>query len=327
MNREIALQIMREYEKKQDDIARDIKRKTQEVYSKIPLIEKIDRELSRSSLYFIKSAFHNPERSKEYVIELKKKINQLKQKKIQLLIANGFPADYLQPKYECSDCRDTGFIQGKKCHCYKRRLVEICYEKSNLKDVLKTHNFEHFKLDYYSDTVDPEHGISPRQNMEDILQKVYRYIENFDKSDDYNFLFYGKSGLGKTFLSYCIAKELLDRGYVVLYLTSTDLFDILRTYKINDDDYSDERIQLIFDSDLLILDDLGTEPFTGFTMQELFNVINKRQLQGKKMIVSTNLTLDEIVSFYPERIYSRLLGNFKQFYFFGEDIRLKKRDI
>ncbi|WP_026486451.1 ATP-binding protein [Caldanaerobius polysaccharolyticus] len=327
MNKEIAFQIMREYEKKQDDVIREIKRKTQEVYSKIPLIEKIDAELSKISLYFIKNSFYHPDKSQEYIVQLKKKINTLKEKKIHMLTANGYPPDYLEPKYQCQDCKDTGFVDGKKCHCYKRRLIEICYEKSNLKEVLKTHNFNNFRLDFYSEDVDPEQGMSPRQNMQQILERSRKFIQSFGENDGYSFLFYGRSGLGKTFLSYCIAKELLDRGYVVLYLTSTDLFDILREFKLSDDDYTDEHIQMIFDSDLLILDDLGTEPLTGFTLQELFNVINKRLIHGKRMIVSTNLTLDEITSYYPERIYSRLLGNFKLFYFFGEDIRLKKRDI
>ena len=156
--------------------------------------------------------------------------------------------------------------------------------------------------------------------MEKILSKALNFIKTFDKSKD-NLLFYGNSGTGKTFLSHCIAKELLDKGYFVVYRTAEELIQNLR--KIRFENHRDLE-KLLLDCDLLIIDDLGTEQINDFSKTELFNLLNKRLLKEKNMLVSTNYSLKELMSIYSERITSRLLGNFNLFKFYGDDIRVTK---
>lgn len=325
LNREIALKLQNEYQKKQDSIYKALNKRKKEIYKKFPEIKTIDDQLSSYSINVIRSIF-NKSHDNECIGDMKMKIQALKEKKKLILKSNGYAENYMEPHFFCKDCADTGYIGDKRCHCYKQRLTELCYENSNLSDILKTNNFNYFNYEFYSAEIDESNNMSPRQNIVKILKRINNFIDKFDETDS-SLLFYGRSGLGKTFLSHCVAKALLDKNYTVVYFTSADLMDMLRKYKINDDEYTDEHISMIFDSDLLILDDLGTEPQTGFTQQELFNVINKRLLRQKKMIIATNLTLDELMSHYPERIYSRILGNYMHFYFFGDDIRLKKINI
>jgi DNA replication protein DnaC len=251
---------------------------------------------------------------------LKEKITDLKIKKSEILVSNNYPLDYLEIQYRCTKCKDTGFIDIKKCTCYKQKLVELYYENSDLKAILKKNNFENFNIDLYPSKKSINEPISPRKNIDEIVSRSWNFIENFSFSPE-NLLFYGNPGTGKTFLSDCIAKELLDKGFLVVYRTSESLIQNLKHIRFNNDE---ELEDLLINCDLLIIDDLGSEQITDFSKTELFNLLNRKLLNRKKMLISTNYDLEELLKIYSERISSRLLGDFTLCKFFGEDIRIRQ---
>lgn len=266
------------------------------------------------------------EKGKELLNSLREKLNFLKKKKTEILKSHGYPEDYLEPKYECNICKDTGYVNGKRCKCFNQKLINIYYKQSSIAEILQKENFSNFNFEYYSDKPYGDKP-SPRANMRTIVEFALNFIKHFDTIEE-SLFFYGNSGLGKTFLANCIAKELLDRGKSVIYRTAPDLIEGLRINKLNpDSEIYNEYLELLKECDLLIIDDLGTEPITAFSLQEFFNILNTRLLLGKKFIISTNLPLSEIMAIYPERIYSRIFGHFKLLNFYGEDIRLKKKMI
>jgi len=190
---------------------------------------------------------------------------------------------------------------------------------------LDTQNFDNFDFSYYSDTIVESEGISPLTNIKSIFQTCFNFVQNFDKTDD-NLLLYGGPGLGKTFLSSCIAKDLLDRGKTVFYQTAFKIFGLLEDYKFNRSEESATKTQVdrLFDVDLLIIDDLGTEFVNTYTSSAFFNILNSRLLDKRKTIISTNLNMEELVNLYSNRVVSRIIGHYIPLKFFGEDIRKLK---
>lgn len=317
-------EILKDYEKIRDQSLKESLLRRKEIYEKIPEIDDIDKKIKDIGIKISQSIFLKPEKSQKLLYKLKSDLAKLRSEKTNLLVSHGYPETYLDQKYQCNICKDTGFVNNKKCRCFKQKLIDKYYKQSSIKDITKTENFGNFNLDYYSD-ISQDSKPSPKKNMKGILDSALNFINNFSNEKE-SLFFYGNSGLGKTFLSNCIAKELLDMGKIVLYRTSPELIEGLRMNKLSteSDTYS-EYMDLLKSSDLLIIDDLGTEPITAFSLQEIFNIINERLLLKKKFIISTNLQLSEIVSTYPERICSRIFGNFKMLYFYGEDIRLKRK--
>ena len=244
-----------------------------------------------------------------------------------LLAEHGFPEDYLEPVYRCPDCQDTGYIGNEKCHCFRRRIVSYLYEQSNLQDVFKTENFSLFNEEYYPDDyVEESTGMTPRDNIRRIHETALFFSRNFDQTHD-NLLLYGNTGVGKTFLTHCIAGEALQHSHTVVYLTSLGLFDILEKNKFDKDLSSVEKsatVSYILDCDLLIIDDLGTELNNGFTSSQLYQVIDTRLIHQRSTIISTNLSFDDLREQYSERIFSRLTSSYTLLKLTGDDIRLKK---
>lgn len=296
-----------------------------EVVKVIPEMEQIGKEIVSNGIFYAKMALTNAELSTK---ELESKNQALIHKKEALLVANGFPKNYLEPIYTCPDCQDTGFIEGEKCHCFKQAIVDFLYRQANLDTILKHENFHHFRFDYYPDKPkDKALGLSPLENIQQIVIECQKFIASFDHSC-HNILLYGNTGVGKTFLINCIAKELLDMAHTVVYLTSFQLFDILAKHtfskSMEEKTEADYQFQYIFDCDLLIIDDLGTENVNSFIASQLYQCINERYLNEKSTIISTNLSLDDIKNLYSERVFSRLISNYKLFKMIGDDIRLKK---
>ena len=263
---------------------------------------------------------------KDVLQDMQQHLQELQEQKTLLLTQAGYPADYLELTYSCPDCHDTGFIGDKKCHCFKQAMVDLLYRQSNIHDVLKRENFDTFDIRYYSDTKNRSLGVSPRENIQAVLSTCHDFIDHFDEQSR-NLLFYGDTGVGKTFLTNCIARELLDASHTVIYLTAFHLVDILQNNTFGNDDMDDtdeNMFHYILDCDLLIIDDLGTELNNAFITSQLFLCINERLLARKSTIISTNLSLDELQNEYSERIFSRLVSNYEIMLILGDDIRIKK---
>lgn len=312
--------ILKDYELIRDEEKKLLADRKKEISEKIPFISDMEGQIGKLSIELSLIMLKNIPDKDAKIKCLKNKITELRMRKIELLVGNGYTMDYLELHYRCSKCKDTGFIGTEKCSCFKQKLVSLYYKNSDLSLLLKNNNFSNFDFRYFSASRISNEPDSPRKNIEKILSKSWNFINSFSENSE-NLLFYGTSGTGKTFLSHCIAKELLDKGYFVVYRTADDLIQNLKHIKFNEDNQLED---LLLNCDLLIIDDLGSEQISVFSKTELFNLINRKLLSGKKMIVSTNYSLEEILKNYSERISSRLLGNFNLCKFYGEDIRIQK---
>lgn len=299
-----------------------LKRKA-ELYDKIPELKSLEDEIAKVSFKtFLKVADgFDPDKA---AVSIKEEVDRLTSKRDALIEGAGYNKDYLNPPYDCPLCKDEGFLDNSYCHCFRKELIKRTFAESNLAN-LSDNTFDNFSLNWYSDEA-TEGEISPRKNMEKIFLECKTFAENFDKVTD-NLLLTGPSGLGKTFLSSCIASKLIEDGVNVIYQSSSVVFSLLDRVKFSKnvseaDLYTAERL---LDSDLLILDDLGTEFITEFSVSELFRIINTRILTGKKTVINTNLSLADLKKIYSERILSRIIGNFVILKFYGKDIRFLKK--
>ncbi|NFS30154.1 DNA replication protein DnaC [Clostridium botulinum] len=313
-------EILKIYENIRETEAKNLKLRRLEISSICPEILELDNEIQRMSLRMSLEILKADD-SEKTITQYKEKITDLRVRKCEMLVANGYDSEYLNLKYTCGKCKDTGFVGANKCYCYKQKLIRLYYKDSELENTIKENNFNNFDLNLFSTHRLGDEKYSPRKNIENILEYVLNdYIPNFS-SQNVNLLFFGNPGSGKTYLSYCLSKAILDKGYLVVYKTSDELIKNLSEIRFNNN-YNLESILL--NCDLLIIDDLGAEHLNEFSITELFNIINKRILNKKKMLISTNLTLPGITKQYTERIASRLLGDFKLCKFYSEDIRIKK---
>ena len=320
-------EILKEYEELSDNAKKKLEIKKEVCYKKCPRIREIDDELNMTGIKISKAIIYaNKQDKNKYIEEIKKLIEKLKKEKETLMTENGFSKHYFDEVYNCHKCKDTGFIDNQKCDCFKQKMINKAYDMSNISEIIKTENFSKFSLDRYSKEIDFENNMSPYENMKLIMRKCSLFIEEFDEKFK-NMVFYGNVGLGKTFLCGCIAKELLDRGKTVLYTRAFNLFEMFEKEKFNKDneEVNREILNLTKNSDLLIIDDLGTEFITSLSTVELFDIINCRILEKKSTIISTNLSIDELMEQYSERILSRLYGEYDMLKFFGDDIRLTKK--
>ena len=321
--------IMREYERKQSDQRLLQESRVDEIYSKLPEYRALENEASDAAMEYARATlFESAENGSLTLDSLRERIRSLTEKKAALLLSNGYPADYLKPVYTCPACKDTGYIGTEKCHCFKQAMVELIYSQSNIKDILRSENFKSFNSNYYSDAdIDPLTGLSSRDLMKTAYNTSLKFIKNFPSGA--SLLFFGKAGLGKTFLSHCIAEELMKKGYSVLYLSAPDLFDILRKNvlgeKSEDESSYSELVEYTKTCDLLIIDDLGMESVTEFTISQLNICLNERLLKKRSTLISTNLSPGELRETYGERISSRITGLYDICKFYGRDIRMLKK--
>lgn len=295
-----------------------------EIYEKIPEIAELDRTIRDLSVQTARLALDG---NSTDLKRLRRDIDIISTKKTTLLTQNGYPEDYLLPTYHCPDCKDTGYIGDEKCHCFRKQIVEYLYEQSNLKNVFETENFSHFHEEYYPDDyIEESTGLTPRDNIRRIRSTALSFCQTFDQSHD-NLLLYGNTGVGKTFLTHCIAGEILQKNHTVVYLTSPGLFDIFEKNKFDKHLTFMEKsatVSYIMDCDLLIIDDLGTELNNTFTTSQLYQVIDSRLTHQKSTIISTNLSFDDLREQYSERIFSRITSRYTLLKLIGDDIRLKK---
>ena len=240
-----------------------------------------------------------------------------------MLVSAGYPADYLEPVYTCPDCKDTGYIEGdnglrKKCHCFHQQELDILYEQSHIRDMIASENFSNLSYEYYQG--------EDLTHFRKCVDVCHNFVQNF-KQDYHNLFFYGTVGTGKSFLSGCIASELLQSGHSVIYFSASGLFDTLARYTF------DTRVKEalsgfyedIYNCDLLIIDDLGTEMTNTFVASQLFSCLNERHLRQKATIISTNLSLEELRDRYSDRVFSRITSHYDLCKLTGPDIRMCKK--
>ncbi|MBE7022318.1 MAG: AAA family ATPase [Ruminococcaceae bacterium] len=315
-----------EYEEIRRHNEEDLAGRRAAVYRAVPEIEQIDSEIQSAGLSIVALAVSGPANLDERIRELRDRQKMLLASRRTLLLENGFAEDELSMRYMCEHCQDTGVRVDKACECYQRRLVMKAFEKSNLSQQLRNQSFKTFDYSMYSKEPDPQTGLSPYENIQYIVKTCQDFILSFDRTDK-NLLFWGEPGLGKTFLSTCVAKELIKKGYSVIYETTYQIVSLLEDYKFKRSaDLSELKMQTdrLYDSDLLILDDLGAEFSTAYTNAALFDILNSRLIANKKTIINTNLNMQELTERYSDRVISRILGSYQALQFIGEDIRLKK---
>lgn len=302
-----------------NDRMRDFLEKQEKLYEAIPRIKEIDWEISDISTRAASSLLFSKE---EGVGErAKEEIKLLRVERESILKERGIPLEVLELDYSCKKCKDKGFLpDGSRCSCLEDLIRKKHYERSGLRNILARDNFDSFNIKLFSDKV-PEGEIrSPRENMKEIKKIAQKFSKNLSTAKK-NLFFYGETGLGKTFLSSCIVKEAIDNGYSVIYETIFRILEAGEALKFNKPIRNPIDYQALFEADLLVIDDLGTEQANSFTNSELFNIINSRIMSGKRMVISSNLEPSMISSKYSERISSRLISDFLLLKFYGNDLR------
>lgn len=288
----------------------------QEINSKIPQIHEINDVLFNTGKELIQII------SEGNSADTQNKIDQLRRNNLQaqemsrkLLAANGYPEDYLDIHYTCNMCNDTGYCDGSYCDCLKKLCGRIAADELNKNAHLKLSDFDTFSLSYYNG--------DDYFNMQKILEFTKQYAETFNENSNSIFMF-GKTGLGKTHLSLAIANRVLDKGYSVIYDSAINILRNIEREHFSRE-HSSDMIDLVMNTDLLILDDLGTEYETPFYNATIYNIINSRLNSGKATIISTNLDLAGIKRRYDERVVSRIISVYTCLAFKGEDVRLQIR--
>ena len=288
---------------------------TQIAYARVPRLREIDRLMRGTMAKAAQAAFIQGEDAAELLDQARRENLSLQQERTEL-IALHFEEGYLDDSPICENCGGSGYVGSQMCEC----LRELCRQEQKKELTFLSvgrESFDQFRLDYY-----PE-----RDNIRAIMEKTYqacrRYAMGFSEKSP-SLLFSGDTGLGKTFLSACIARTVADNGYSVMYETAGHLFANLERAKFSGDEQARREGEKYLQCDLLIVDDLGTEMPGQFTTSALYGLINDRLLAGKPTIISTNLTSDEFAQRYNRQIASRLRGSYVRMPFLGEDIRVIK---
>lgn len=329
--------VMRIYEKRRIDNHHVEEARRTEAYEAIPELAQLDRAVASLSVETVrKSLAQDQGREPDaFAASLHERIVKAAggmepgQRRRALLAAHSFPEDYLDPVYTCPDCKDTGRIGSKHCHCFEKELIALFYTQSGLSQILRKENFDTFDPECYrTDLIDEKTGKSSRQIMTAALQTCRRFADEYGSEGRKRYLMLtGPTGLGKTFLTHCIAKALIDKGRSVIYYSAGELFDLLAKDRFGraQEDPEEYGQELLSGCDLLIIDDLGTELMNSFVGTAFFQLLNARIASGKGMVLSTNLSPLEIGRVYSDRISSRIMEHFILIRVFGEDIRVRKR--
>lgn len=329
-------EIEREYEKKRTKAIAEADKRKKDLIELYPEYAALEDELNSYAIRQAKAVIMKSGIDRQVITDnLETKINELKSSMEKFLVNRGMPKDYLKPNFECKKCGDTGYIEengaAKKCSCMVQKLVNITYKQSNMLK-LKEENFNTFDTCYFSNTPNKEkYGSdkSPLENILNIKKIAIDFSNNITNPEQKSLLLIGNTGTGKTFMSNAIAARVIQNGYSVLYQTAPILMDMMLDSKIrgSKEESLKDKYEQIFDVDLLIIDDLGTETLNSMKFTELFNIINTRLLKNKKTVISTNLVLPELAEQYDARVMSRLIGNYIICKFYGDDIRLKKKKM
>ena len=299
-----------------------------DAYARQPKLERLDRQLQQTMAQLVAAALRQGEDPAQAVREVRERNLAIQQERAVLLGALGLPEDALDDKPACPLCGDTGWQGAKMCRCLRELCArEQIAELSKLLD-LGEQSFDTFRMDYYSQTPWPG-GTSPRENMELVYEVCLNYAQKFGRFPIRNLFLTGAPGLGKTFLSACIARTVSEKGRSVVYDTAGNIFAQFEARKFQrdsaDGQEARDETRRYLNCDLLILDDLGSELVTQFTQSALYELVNSRLVGEKHTVISTNLSLEEAARRYPPQIASRLEGEYHALHFFGDDIRLLKK--
>lgn len=307
--------IMQGYNRRRLTARKIQEERTTEIYNKLPEYKDLDELTATLAIEQGKKRLTGDTGSMEELADILEDLNR--QKKL-LLTAAGYSVNYLDPQYTCSYCKDTGFIDGEKCHCFKQEMLDMLYEQSNIREVLANESFDDISFDFQQgdDLTRLQNAVTHAQN----------FVKNFDL-DYQNILFYGTVGTGKSFLSNCIASELIKKGHSVIYFSSGDLFAKISEYAFRKNGRNSDTnpYEDIYNCDLLVLDDLGTELTNSFVISQLFTCLNERHLRRKSTIISTNLAMEDLRDRYDDRIFSRLISNYNVCKLSGQDVRIYKK--
>ena len=302
-------------------------RRRAEIYEKLPRVRELEHQIATCGTEAVKTVLRGGDVVTE-MTKLKDKNLGLQAELKAILRQNGYDENALEPQYSCPKCNDTGYREADNrtvmCSCLKQELVASACEELNRTAPLSLSTFDSFRLDYYSNTPDPDTGIVPRRQMDKILKFCKSYAANFTPSDK-SILMKGATGLGKTHLSLAIANEVIKRGYGVIYVSAPALLSKLEKEYFSRGASDSHTTETLSDCDLLIIDDLGTEFRTQFSVSQIYNIVNARILQNKPVIISTNLNMTALEKAYTERFVSRINGAAQKLDFLGSDIRIQRK--
>lgn len=300
-------EIMRQYEKRQDENRHRLEERLDYIYKNIKGYQELDQQIASLSVAQTRKYLDGDENA---ITESKKLISNLSKAKEDLLLAANLNPEYLNPEYQCPDCKDTGYLEHQKCHCLKKIISNLLYDQSGIREMIEKENFNHLDDSFYQgkDLV----------NFHETVAKCRDFCENFAYQ---NLCFYGTVGTGKSFLSGCIAKRIMDQGFSVIYYSAAEFFKAL-SRQMFDRSYKDDGI---LTCDLLIIDDLGTETNSEFLNSQLFSCLNTRHLNQKSTIISTNLLSKDLNERYADRVLSRIFSNYEHLLLPGIDIRMLKK--
>ncbi len=305
-------ELLNEYKARQLQNEQILVARREEVYARIPRYKEMEEELITLSAEKARAMIR---KDSEKVSKLDEQLEDLQRDQKLLLTSAGYSINYLDPQYSCPYCKDTGFIDGARCHCFKQAILDRIYEQSSIKEQLALENFETLRHDFQVGEAsrDFEKAVSKARNFADLFGTRYA-----------NICFTGSVGTGKTFLSNCIVNEVLKKGYSCIYFSAPTLFNTISDYKFHNkyDNGSENPLNAIKSCDLLVIDDLGTELSNSFSTAELLNLLNERYLAKKPIVISTNLSLEDLCSRYTDRVFSRLFAQFEICTLSGQDIRL-----
>lgn len=307
--------IRKNYEERQHKNHRIFLERKEQVYNSLPEYRQLEEQMGELSISRTRALLDGDSKTAS---ELKDRIRLLSRQKKALLISAGLGEDYLEPLHDCPDCQDTGYINGEKCHCFRQMEISFLYEQSHIEEMIAKENFSTLSYEYYKG--------DDLKHFKDAVNISKDFVSCF-KNHYQNLFFYGTVGTGKSFLSGCIAKEVLQQGNSVIYFSANGLFETLARYAF--DVNSKETLYIfykdLYNCDLVIIDDLGTEVTNSFVTSQLFGFLNERHLRRKPTIISTNLSLEELRDRYSDRIFSRITSNFTICKLSGPDIRIRKR--
>ena len=318
-NQENYRRIREEYSRKYLEVQEAASKRREEIHAVLPEVKEIDGQLADMGLRIMQAALHN-EDYEAAMARLEAESVALEQRRAQVLVKNGFPADYTAPQYECAACGDTGYIDYKMCECMRKRLILAGYASSGIGTLMQTQSFANFSLEYY------KNDRMTYLLMQSNLERAKQYAAGFHPAKSDNLAMFGGTGLGKTHLSTAIASEVIEGGWDVVYVSCVDMFADYEAQRFGNSTGTPTGadVSRYTDCDLLIIDDLGTELTNQFTTSCLYGLLNTRLNRHLPVILSTNLETDEFRKRYWDRITSRVLGNFTILPFKGTDIRRQK---